>query len=66
MDYKLIPIESALTARSRDSLRRTLEKLPVVDEALANRGWICGGFARHLMLNRPVEQYLNPVYQRDE
>jgi len=66
VNYNFIPLESALTANSYANLRKTLEKVSVIDEALANRGWICGGFARHLMLNRPVEQYFRPVCQIDE
>lgn len=66
MSYNFIPLESALTSRAHVELRRTLEKVAVVDEALANRGWICGGFARHLMLNRPVEQYFHPGYKETD
>lgn len=66
MSFKVIPIEQALTANARADFRSIIGKLPYVDEALDNRAWICGGFARHLMLNRPTKEYFKRTLESEE
>ena len=55
MGFNVIPLEQALTVSARADFRSIIGSLPYVDEALDNRAWICGGFARHMMLNRRAE-----------
>ena len=61
MGFNVIPLEQALTASALADFRSIIGSLPYVDEALDNRAWICGGFARHLMLNRPTKEYFKPA-----
>jgi hypothetical protein len=57
MSFSVIPLEQALTPVAYADFKSVLGKLPPVDRALDNRAWICGGFARHMMLNRPAKDY---------
>jgi hypothetical protein len=35
-------------------------RVPVIDEALDKGGWLCGGFARQLLLDQPMKEYFRP------
>lgn len=66
MGFNIIPIEQALSDRARDELNDLMERIPVIDEALDKGGWLCGGYARQLMLDHPANEYFKPTTKRDE
>ena len=57
MGFSTIPIEQALSDRARVELNNLLTRVPIIDEALDKGGWICGGYARQLMLDQPTREY---------
>ena len=57
MGFSTIPIELALSGGARVELTNLLNRVPVIDEALNKGGWICGGYARQLMLDQPTSEY---------
>lgn len=66
MGFNTLPIEQALSPRARDELNDLMERIPVIDEALDKGGWLCGGYARQLMLDQPTNEYFKPTTKRDE
>lgn len=66
MGFNTIPIEQALSPRAREELNALMERIPVIDEALDKGGWLCGGYARQLMLDQPTNEYFRPTTKRDE
>lgn len=66
MGFKTIPIEQALSSRARDELNALMGRIPLIDEALDKGGWLCGGYARQLMLDQPTNEYFRPTLRNDE
>jgi len=65
MGFNTIPIEQALSDRARVELTNLLTRVPIIDEALDKGGWICGGYARQLMLDQPTSEYFRPFKETD-
>lgn len=66
MGFKVIPIEQALSERARAELSNLMGRIPIIDEALDKGGWICGGYARQLLLDQPANKYFRPATKSDE
>ena len=60
MRYNIYSHEEALTRSATADLNHVLASIPSVKSALGMGGWICGGFARHLLLDREIHVYLKP------
>lgn len=57
MEFHFIPLKEALSESACIDLERTLTRVLSVESSLRAGGWICGGFARHLLLDRPARAY---------
>jgi len=54
-----MPVEQALSPRARAELCELMGHVPIISGALDKGGWICGGYARQLLLDRPTNEYLH-------
>ena len=54
-------LEEALSPRAFSELNNLRRTTPVIDSTLNYGGWICGGFARHLLLDGSTESYLSSM-----
>ena len=61
MRYEVYSHEEALTPAACEDLDNVLASVPSVKSALEAGGWICGGFARRLLLNRTSRTYFRSV-----
>ena len=61
MRFKTFSLEEALTPGARADLNHILASVPCVGTALDMGGWICGGFARHLLLDRASRTYFRSI-----
>ena len=57
MRYNVYSHEEALSRSGAADLNHVLASIPSVKSALEMGGWICGGFARHLLLDRVSRAY---------
>lgn len=64
MGFNIIPIEQALSDRARSELNALMARIPLINEALDKGGWLCGGYARQLMLDQPADEYFRPTRER--
>lgn len=66
MGFNTIPLEQALSPRARAELNTLMARIPLIDEALDKGGWLCGGYARQLMLDQPADEYFRPTAKGHE
>lgn len=51
-------VGQALSERAAQELHDIIADIPAIRRSLERGGWICGGFVRQLMLDRPTDEYL--------
>jgi hypothetical protein len=65
-NFTRLRLEQALSPRALSEFNSLRLAVPSIDSTLSVGGWLCGGFARHLLLGGSIEEYLAPMREKGQ
>jgi len=58
-------LDQELSPRALSEFQSLLKQVPAVSLTFQLGGWLCGGLARQLLLDKPIQDYLSPLHGQE-